>query len=133
MNVNEKILFVQLLLEDIRGSWDEEPVGRNAEDRALKAKSLCEEIAKETNNDECLILADYCSLYINSSRRWDDWDGRIFRQPFPMGYENMDKLHGLKHTYKNKSDEFQSESEEYLTHPELRFNDWEEHLKESIE
>ncbi len=125
MNTREKILLVQLLLEDIRGNWGHGWIGRNAEDRALKAKSLCEEIAKETDNDEYLILADFCNTYINSSKNWGDWDGRFFRQPFPMGYEKMDKLHNLKPTYNNKSKDFKAIAKEYITHPEFRFSDWE--------
>lgn len=128
MNTKEKILLVQLLLEDIRGDWgsggDGGGCGRDAEDRALKAKSLCGEIAKETNNWEYLILADSCDVYISSSKRWGDWDGRFFRQPFPMGYDNMDKLHNLKPTFMDKSDDFQSVSDEYLTNPDVRFDDW---------
>lgn len=119
MNTKEKILLIQLLLEDIRGNWDDNP-----EERALKAKSLCEEIANETNDIDFTLLADYCDTYINSSKRWDDWDGRFFRQPFPMGYEKMDKLHNLKPTFNNKSDEFKTVAKEYMTNPELRFGDW---------
>lgn len=125
MNTREKILLVQLLLEDIRGNWGHGWIGRDAEDRALKARSLCEEIAKETDNDEYMILADYCNVYIDSSKKWGDWDGRFFRQPFPMGYERMDKFHNLKHTYKNKSKDFQSVAKEYITSPEFIFSDWE--------
>lgn len=130
MNTREKILLVQLLLEDIRGNWGHGWIGRNAEDRALKAKSLCEEIAKETNNDEYLILADFCSTYINSSKKWGDWDGRFFRQPFPMGYERMDKMHGLKPTIRNKSKDFQTVAKEYMTNPDFIFNDWNEWLND---
>lgn len=119
MNTKEKMLMVELLLTDIRCNWS-----NNTEDRALKAKSLCEEIAKEINNDDFILLADFCDTYINSSKRWGDWDGRFFRQPFPMGYENMDKLHNLKPTYKNKSENFKSVSEEYITSPEIIFDDW---------
>lgn len=120
MNTKEKMLLVQLLLEDIRGDWAD-----SAEERALKAKSLCEEIAKEINNEDFMLLADYCDTYINSSKRWNDWDGRFFRQPFPMGYEKMDKMHNLKPTFNNKSKDFKSMANEYLTHPEVRFTDWE--------
>lgn len=128
MNVKEKILLVQLLLEDIRCDWGYGYIGRNAEDRALKAKSLCEEIANESGNDEFTILADFCDTYINTSKKWGDWDGRFFRQPFPMGYEKMDKMHGLKPTIKNKSKDFQTIAEEYMTEPDSRFNDWNDWL-----
>jgi hypothetical protein len=121
MNTKEKMLLVQLILEDIRGNW-----AYNAEERAEKALELCKEIANATNNEDYSILADYCATYINSSRRWDDWDGRFFRQPFPMGYENMNSQHNLKNTFKDKSKEFKSIAKEYLTYPEYRFNDWED-------
>lgn len=128
MNTREKILLVQLLLEDIRSDWGGGWIGRNAEGRALKAKSLCEEIANDTKNDEFMILADFCDTYINTSKKWGDWDGRFFRQTFPMGYERMDKLHNLKPTIKNKSKDFQSVAKEYMTNPDFIFNDWNEWL-----
>ena len=129
MNTNEKILLVQLLLEDIKDESGHGKFGRNAEDRASKAESLCKEIANESHNDEYLILADFCDTYIKTSKKWGDWDGRFFRQSFPMGYEKMNKLHGLKYTIKNKSNEFQLIVKEYMTFPELRFNDWDSFLE----
>lgn len=128
MNTKEKILLVQLLLEDIRDESGYSKYGRSAEDRADKASSLCKEIANESGNDEYLILADFCDTYIKTSKKWGDWDGRFFRQPFPMGYERMNKLHNLKPTIKNKSEEFQSIGKEYMTFPELRFPDWEAYI-----
>lgn len=119
MNTKEKILLVQLLLEDIRIDWS-----HNAESRALKAKSLCEELANATNNEEYMTLADFCETYVKSSKRWGDWDGRFFRQSFPMGYEKMDKLHGMSHTIKNRSDDFRDVTKDYLISPELVFKDW---------
>ena len=118
MNTKEKILLIQLILKDIRNNW-----GRKSEERALQAKSLCEEVASEINNNEYLILADNCDIYISSSKKWDDWDGRFFRQPFPMGYENMEDLHGLATIYGNRSDEFKIVSSEYITMPEMLFDD----------
>ena len=119
MNTKEKILLIQILLEDIRGNW-----GDNPEKRALKAKVLCEEVANEIKNDEFTLLADFCDTYIKTSKRWSDWDGRFFRQPFPMGYERMDKFHNLKHSYKNRSKDFKSLAKEYITSPEIIFSDW---------
>lgn len=112
--------MIQLLLEDIFDGYDD-----GAEKRASKAESLCKEVEKELNNEDYGILADYCTVYIKSSKDWDDWDGRFFRQSFPMGYMNMKKLHGLKLTYKDKSEKFKSVADEYLMYPENRFNDWE--------
>lgn len=125
MNTKEKILMVQLLLTDIRCNWGFTWMCKKPEYRALKAKSLCEEIAEETKNNEFTILADFCGTYINTGKKWEDWDGRFFRNTFPMGYEKMDKLHNLKATYNNKSNDFKSLVKEYITSPELLFNDWE--------
>ena len=125
MNTKEKILIVQLILTDIRCNWGCNWGEKSAEERALKAKSLCEEIANETHNDEFTLLADFCDTYINSSKKWGDWDGRFFRSAFPMGYEKMDRFHNLKRTYKNRSKDFRSMADEYITAPELIFDDWE--------
>lgn len=124
MDVKEKILLVELLLRDIRGNWGYWGVGRDAEERALKAKELCEEIAKETCDDRYNKLAASCDKYIECSKDCGDWDGRWFRSEFPEGYENMSELHGLSYTFKDKSNEFQSVVKEYLTYPEHAFEDW---------
>lgn len=122
MNVKEKILLVQLLLEDIRGNWGWQWVGKDAIERAMKARDLCKEIAEELNDDNYLILANSCDCYIRYF--YSDGDGRWFRYAFPNGYENMDALHGLEPTYMDKSDEFKVVAEEYFTHPECRLEDW---------
>ena len=126
MDVKEKILLVRLLLEDIRGNWGwVGSFGQNAENRALKAKTLCQEIASELNDNNYMTLANTCDEYIDGSYRYGDWDGRFFREAFPNGYENMSELHGLTETYKDKSEEFQLVAKDYLTYPEHRFDDWE--------
>lgn len=124
MSIKEKILLVQLLLEDIRGNWGGGWYGRNAIDRADKASSLCREIASELNDNNYVTLAESCEAYIGDY--YEDGDGRFFREPFPRGYEHMSELHGLPATYKDKSEEFQLVAKDYLTYPENRFDDWEE-------
>jgi hypothetical protein len=128
MNVKEKILLVQLLLEDIRGNWGCGWTGKDALERAVKARDLCEEIASELNDDNYLTLADSCNGYIRYY--YEDGDGRWFRAEFPHGYENMNVLHGLESTYMDKSDEFKSVAEEYLTYPDNRFDDWEDRFND---
>lgn len=129
MNVNEKILLVQLLLEDIRGNWGGViGTGCDALARAEKASSLCEEIANELHNDDYLALASSCNTYI--AGYFYDNDGRWFRYTFPKGYIGMDKLHGLEHTYEDKSNEFKFVADEYLTFPEYRFEDWKERFND---
>ena len=123
MNTKEKILLAQLLLEDIRNNYN-----YDAEKRVSKTKSLCEELARETRNEDYMILAEFCDTYINIGKKHNDWDGRMFRQPFPMGCDKMHKLHGLNKTIRNKSDEFQSLVKEYLLHPEDILTDWNEYV-----
>ena len=122
MDIKEKILLVQLLLEDIRGNWGWEKAGNHCS-RAIKARDLCEEIARELKDDNYLVLFGHCCMYISL---WEDGDndGRFFRAEFPEGYEGMDELHGLTRTFMDKSHEFKSVAEEYLTYPENRFDDW---------
>ena len=120
MNTKEKILLVQLLLEDLENDCEQNP-----DKRASKTKSFCEEISNELQNENYLILADFCDTYINVGKRCGDWDGRFFRQTFPMGYRSMEKLHNLKPTYNNKSDEFKSIVMEFVVLPNLLFDDWE--------
>lgn len=127
MNVKEKILLIQLLLEDIRGNWGWENTGGVCS-RAIKAEELCEELAYELKDNRYFTLANSCSGYI--AHYYDDGDGRWFREQFPHGYENMDNLHGLNPTYMDKSDEFKEVAEEYLTHPEYRFDDWKERFND---
>ena len=123
MNTKEKIFLVQLLLQDIRNNDN-----YDCEKRAFKTKTLCKELAYETRNEDYEILADFCDTYIKIGKQHDDWDGRMFRQPFPMGCDKMHKLHGLNRTIGNKSHEFQSLAEEYITHPEDIFIDWNEYV-----
>lgn len=126
MNVKEKILLVQLLLEDIRGNWGWENTRKKFCSRAIKARDLCNEIASELGDDKYVTLAKRCDGYI--ATYFEDGDGRYFREPFPYGYMNMDDLHGLRSTYMDKSGQFKLVAEKYLTYPEHRFDDWEEHL-----
>lgn len=127
MNAKEKILLVQLLLEDVRGNWGWEKDGGICS-RAVEARDLCGELARELADKRFSILADCCNEYI--SDYFDDGDGRYFRDVFPYGYEDMDSLHGLEHTYMDKSDEFKLIAEEYITYPNFRFDDWENKFKD---
>lgn len=125
MNVKEKILLIQLLLEDIRCNWGWER-DRGICSRAVKARDLCNELASGLEYKSFAILADCCDRYIRDY--FEDGDGRYFRDVFPYGYENMYILHCLESTYMDKSDEFKCVAEQYLTYPENRFDDWEEVL-----
>lgn len=118
MDIQEKILLVQLLLKDIRLNW-----GWEKRDRAAKAKELCEEINQKLNSLSFHNLAKTCEEYICCEEDGCN-DGRFFRAEFPDGYEGMDHLHGLTHTFADKSYNFKITAEEYLTYPEYLFDDW---------
>ncbi len=117
MTDKEKIFLIQCLLEDIRCNW-----GWDVQSRVRRAKELCDELGGEfeTLSDEC---TSFLKLFEDG-----DTDGRYFRSKFPYGYEDMDKLHKLPHTFKDKSKAFQYDAEYFLTYPEYRFDDWEEDI-----
>lgn len=121
MSITEKILLVQLLLIDIRCNWGWENDGGIC-NRASKARKLCEELASELSDERFMTLASCCGEYITNY--FEDGDGRYFRDVFPYGYEDMDKLHDLDPTFLDKSDEFKSIAEAYITYPDTRFDDW---------
>lgn len=110
MNKKEKILLIQLLLEDIRGNWVWEKEGR----RDVMAMKLAMELKDEVKGMEELVetIAGY-----------DGTDGRYFRKSYPYGYEGMEKIHKLTRTIKDKSQEFKEVALKYLTYPECRFED----------
>ena len=110
----EKILALQLILEDIRGNW-----GWNLEERIDTALYLSTELAKEYPIYQEMV--DTVRTYKINCANGDN-DGRFFRDTFPYGYEDMDKEHRLKKTFADKSGEFKS-TVSCLTYPEHRFLD----------
>lgn len=116
MDRKEKILLLQLILEDIRGNW-----GFDLEERYEMALELAKELELKEFISSITEYIQYCS--------YGDNDGRFFRMSYKDGgYENMEKLHGLNKTIIDKSDEFK-EMIDVLTYPEYRFNDWNEYNK----
>ena len=109
MDNKEKILLIQCLLQDIRGNWGWDN-GHNREklalDLALELKEVpgMEELAQEI-------------------REYEGDDGRYFRSKYPRGYGDMEELHQLSFTLKDKSKEFRDKALKYLTYPENRFSD----------
>lgn len=111
MDKNEKLLLLQLILEDIRGNW-----GFDLEPRV----------------DEALDLAQDLELpeFIKSIKEYKencvcgDTDGRFFRNSYEDGgYEGMEMLHGLTPTIVDKSEMFKR-NVGILNNPEYRFEDW---------
>lgn len=106
MSDNEKCLLLQLILEDLRGNWAYSVSRRHIKAILLARELGYEEFAKEIEN-------------------WDEADGRYFRDYFPKGYMDMERLHGLSRTFNDKSEDFKKIASLYLTYPEYRFEDWE--------
>lgn len=112
MTKEEKTLLIQTLLIDIRGNWGWD----NGFNRAKLAKDLANELVGKV--DGMNVLLEEIEMY-------DGSDGRYFRALYPNGYEGMDELHGLDiKTIKDKSLQFKQLAKKYLTHPEIRFDDW---------
>jgi len=114
MSKDEKILALQLILEDIRGNW-----GWNLEERVSYSLDLAKELSKEDERFKGMV--DSINEYIDDCSNGDN-DGRYFRSSFPDGYEGMNKLHKLKRTYNDKSDGFKS-NVSCLTYPKDIFED----------
>ena len=117
MDREEKILALQLILEDIRGNW-----GFELEERVDIALQLAEDLSEEY--PRFLLMVKSIKEYQDICKEGDN-DGRYFRTEFPYGYEGMGKLHGLKRTYNDKSKTFKL-CVNCLTYPENSFIDWEE-------
>lgn len=107
----EKILLLQLILEDIRGNW-----GWNLEERVDMAFDLASELGLEQH-------IRYIDIYKELCSEGDD-DGRFFRTAYEYGgYVGMEELHGLEPTIQDKSNWFKNQVF-ILTYPRYRLDDW---------
>lgn len=114
MSIEEKLLLLQLILQDIRGNW-----GFDLERRVDKALKIAEGL-------ELDVFVESINEYKQNCEDGYD-DGRYFRMDYKDGgYEGMEELHKLAHTITDKSDEFKSEIY-ILTYPDMRFDDWDEY------
>lgn len=117
MDIKEKLLALQVILEDIRGNW-----GYDLEERLDIADTLVDSIMNEEeykNDMKC--LKKTIDIFRNGIEEGYA-DGREFRCEYPYGYEYMDEVHGLSKTYQDKSDEFKVYVS-CLTYPQNRFED----------
>ena len=114
MNRDEKILMLQILLEDMRGSF---PLAGWGDRRMTQAHALATELGLEAHAARIVQLAED-----------DDYrDGRHFRVGHEYGgYEGMGALHPLKSTFHDKSVEFRRFATGLLEFPEYRFEDWDQ-------
>lgn len=111
MNEKEKLLLLQLILEDIRGNW-----AFDLERRYEMALDLSKELKLEN-------FINSITEYIENCDNGDN-DGRFFRMSYKEGgYINLEELHGLENTILDKSDDFKA-MVYVLTYPENRFKDW---------
>lgn len=135
MDTNEKILLIECLLRDIRGNWSELVL------RRLKlVQKLCNMITKDESVDESLrksfsILSKSCAdgaSYYRDADYFDYFDGRMFRDEFPYGYEEIDQIHKIPKPYKlaDRSDEFKKLVNEFITTPHYVFSDVEYNSEE---
>ena len=124
MTFEEKVLLLECLLRDIRANWLE-----LTKRRVSLAKKLCRNIVNDESTPEEMkekfsILYDCC---IDACREveYGDFDGRFFREEFPYGYYEMDKIHNIPHPYilADRSDEFKKLCKEFFTRPEHIFED----------
>lgn len=132
MKIQEKILLVELLLHDVRCNW-----GEKVKERVEYAIKLCDEIDKESDIQGFRTLKEECNIFlkifgVNDSRmefpngnveEYCSVDGRYFRDDYPYGYENMSTIHGLSYNLNDKSDEFKEVVKEYITCPNMLFED----------
>ena len=117
MDKNEKVLLLQLILEDIRGNW-----GWDLEGRVEKALDLAIEL-KLTPHIEAI------KEFLEDMKTGDE-DGRVFRGDYKWGgYLNMEELHELSPSILDKSKSFQINAENILTYPEHRFTNWDKYIK----
>lgn len=113
MTKSEKIFMIDCLLRDVRCNWADDP-----RPRVKFAMDLCYELGGDFN-----ILGDDCKEFIGWIDAGEKIDGRHFRDEFPYGYENLNKIHGLQFVLSSKREEVRELVEEYITCPEYLFSD----------
>jgi len=117
MDKNEKVLLLQLILEDIRSNW-----GWQLEERVEKALDLAIELRLNPH-------IEAIKAFLGDMKTGNE-DGRVFRGSYKWGgYLNMGELHQLSPSILDKSKSFQINAENILTFPKNRFTDWNKYMK----
>lgn len=112
MSHEEKLLLLQLLMLDMRGSF---PSGWE-DPRLVRAAELSVELCLSKHQHR-----------ISTIEEDSGFDGRHFRTSVDNGgYEGMDSLHGLQHSVNDKSPCFERNCRILLNYPESRLSDWKE-------
>ncbi len=112
MDRNEKLLLLQLILEDIRGNW-----GWDVSKRLHAALGLAQELTLPEHIER--IQLGLKDLQVG------DFDGRWFRTSWDDGgYIDCEKVHGLTSTIVGRSKAFQDRACGILTYPQSCFVDW---------
>lgn len=111
MNDKEKLLLLDLILQDLRGNW-----GFDVENRIATAFELAEDLGLSQFTQS---INEFEELY-----ECGDGDGRFFRTTYDDGgYIGMADIHGLPYKIAGRSEGFKRESD-VLTYPEYIFEDW---------
>lgn len=118
MTKNEKIFMIDCLLRDIRLSWAKK---EDNEKRCALAMSLCQDLG-----GDFLILAQDCNTFYYDLLMDDSVDGRYFRDEFPHGYYDLDKIHRCSFTLSDKSRDIKKAVSKYIVCPECLFSDVED-------
>ena len=109
MNINEKLLAIEIIFRDICSDW-------RKDHKLLERLEIAEKLVQDIINDsDCKDELKY-QLSITANEidmfKYDieqgAYDGRVFCDIFPNGFEEMDKLHNLSYTYYDKSEEFKN-------------------------
>ena len=107
MTKEEKVLLIEVLLQDVRNNWSSLTT-----ERVETAAKLCDELG-----GEFAILSLTCREFLEDSVV----DGRFFREDFPYGYIGMDKMHRLDRRLEGKSEDFVALAEKLVTCPGMAF------------
>ena len=108
MSKEEKLLLLELLMRDMRGSFPH----HRKDPRLLKVLELSKELELDTLYSETQEWLEH----------YDYLDGRHFRD-CNMNYDKIAEMHNLKPTYKDKSYEFCREAM-IIEYKEYRFEDY---------
>lgn len=111
MSKQEKLLLLEMLMRDMRGSF---PM-TGASDKRIKATLR---LASEL---ELTGLVDETYEWLDAA---DYYDGRFFRG-CDYNYDVVAEMHELKYTYEDKSEEFKDNVCHLLEYPQFLFEDYE--------
>ena len=111
MDRQEKILLLEMLMRDMRGSF---PMTGTSDRRIEATLGLASEL-------ELIGLVDETYEWLDAA---DYYDGRFFRR-CDYNYDVIAEMHELEYTYEDKSEEFKDKVCRLLDNPQFLFEDYE--------